>query len=296
MVYAFGSSAGLCCWFGGQGECRKCGLVLAVSETPAWFTSISPHAGLCLSLPHCVLFSSGDLEVSDSAIQIHCARYILCSNPSTYPLLFPQPPHSSSLLSFYSASLFLSHPKISSQLIFSHLLSNPVCTILQLSPVVHPLPDHITLWASPFLSPAFRHLCKFSFLSLLPPLRNLLSPLSHLSPFPFALLLLSSHLSHLISNLHILLSAIFSDSRSTLSSSYQYSLLFFLHLVFWTFPFPRPPLSSLSQPFLLPPKPNCQTGDLNVRFRVHLKLSGQRNAETNALLLLDYKYFFSCVW
>ncbi len=34
-----------------------------------------------------VLFSSGDLEVSNSAIQIHCVRYTLPSNPPISPLL-----------------------------------------------------------------------------------------------------------------------------------------------------------------------------------------------------------------
>ena len=38
---------------------------------------------LCLA----VLFSSGDLEVSNSAIQIHCVRFILSSNPPISPLL-----------------------------------------------------------------------------------------------------------------------------------------------------------------------------------------------------------------
>lgn len=114
---------------------------------PLWFTSISPHAGLCLSQPHCVLFSLGDLEVSNSAIQIHCICYTLSSRPPVSPLPLLMPTSFSFLLTFppFPASVLL--PNLISAY-FSHLLSDPICSILLLSITVPLLPDHISLRAS----------------------------------------------------------------------------------------------------------------------------------------------------
>lgn len=46
--------------FGGQRECRERRPVSGSRvREPLCFTSISPHAGLCLSLPRCVVFFRG---------------------------------------------------------------------------------------------------------------------------------------------------------------------------------------------------------------------------------------------
>lgn len=44
---------------GARESAENVGWFLAASEEPLCFTSISPHAGLCLSLPHCVVFFRG---------------------------------------------------------------------------------------------------------------------------------------------------------------------------------------------------------------------------------------------
>lgn len=103
---------------------------------------LSPLMQGSVSLCLAVLFSSGDLEVSNSAIQIHCARYTLSSNPPISPLL----------LTF--SSLFVSSPpRISSLLIF--LPYNPVCTILPLSPPLFLSYLITSPRASVFSSPVF---------------------------------------------------------------------------------------------------------------------------------------------
>lgn len=79
MVCAFGSNAGNIVGLGARESAEnvgwfwlrvriQCGLPLSPLMQGSVF--------LCLT----VLFSSGDLEVSNSAIQIHCVRYILSSN------------------------------------------------------------------------------------------------------------------------------------------------------------------------------------------------------------------------
>ena len=166
-VCAFGSNFGLCCWFWGQTECRKCGLILAARGNPVRFTSISPHAGLCLFLPRCVLFPSGDLEVSHSSIQIHCVCYILSASPPVSPLFLLRPP----LSSFPSVLLY---SPFLSQLIFSHLQSNPVLIILLslIVPLVYFLSSFLSPLCLSLSSPdiIFPHLSFTHFLSDIYPL------------------------------------------------------------------------------------------------------------------------------
>lgn len=125
MVSAFGSNARKRCWFGGQRECRKCRLVLAVSENVRMCECglpLSPLMQGSVFLCLAVLFSSGDLEVSNSAIQIRCVCYILSSTLPISPLLltFSSFPLSFTLLP--SHHLFLSFLN----LISASFLSSPV--------------------------------------------------------------------------------------------------------------------------------------------------------------------------
>lgn len=110
---------------------------------PLWFTSISPHAGLCLSQPHCVLFSLGDLEVSNSAIQIHCICHTLSFSPPVSPLLLLMPPYSSFLLrlSLFPSSFLLPRSHLC-QFFLSFVYL--VCFFLLPSITILNLPDHIS--------------------------------------------------------------------------------------------------------------------------------------------------------
>lgn len=127
-VCAFRSNTGWRRCFWGQRKCRKCRQVLAARRiqcglplSPLMQGSFFP----CLA----VLFSPGDLEVSNSAIQIHCVHHILSSPPILLYLLpsSPSPASSRSIFpQFYSTSLLLSLLLSFHNLISAYFLSSPV--------------------------------------------------------------------------------------------------------------------------------------------------------------------------
>lgn len=138
------------CWFEGRRECRKCRLVLAVSENPAWFPSILPHAGPCLSLPRCVVFFQG----FGLTLPFKSIVFALIPSPLPVPHLF--------LPRFFSFFLSLTRLLFFS---LSHLMSNPVCIILPLSPIVPVSPVHNSLFFLCFFSASSFVLDYFSFFS-----------------------------------------------------------------------------------------------------------------------------------
>ena len=157
---------------------------------------------LCLT----VLFSSGDLEVSNSAIQIHCARYILSfqssymSSPPHLLLTFSLPPPvSSRLLSIPGSRLCLFFSRLILFVPFSHSppivplspdhISPSSCVLLACFFFVilpFPFPSSSSLQHfSPRYSPSFPHPCLSTCLNTLPflLLLSLHPPLSNLLPF-----------------------------------------------------------------------------------------------------------------
>lgn len=149
-----------------------------MSENPGWFY---------LYLPSCmaVLFSSGDLEVSNSAIQIHVfaiysppnRQYLLSSSPSpVYPIFtFPHylpcfpPPVSSSLLPrsrlylFYLISCLILFVLFSCSppLLLSYLITSPQASMF----FSHPYPLLFFLSLCYFLFPLL--VCNTVFFSLI---------------------------------------------------------------------------------------------------------------------------------
>ena len=206
---------------------------------------------LCLT----VLFSSGDLEVSNSAIQIHCARYILSfqssymSSPPHLLLTFSLPPPvSSRLVSIPGSRLCLFFSRLILFVPFSH------------SPPIVPLsPDHISPSSCVLLACFF--FCHFAIslslfffsATLFPPIFSQFSSslpqhLPQYSPFPSLALPASSTLqspslfqpllsSHLLP-LHSLL--ILPPSSTPLSSSPN------------QFPLSSPPESAWAVPSVFP--------------------------------------------